>query len=118
MSINQYSSDLKKKEKALYKLYVKLGKLTSYYIDKNINFISYIKKAKQIDNKIKGLTSSIKKLKKDINKYNKEIKNSIENKKQEFTQEGYGIYKFCPKCLKGNNPNSKVCNYCGEKFNK
>jgi len=84
------------------KLYIKLGKLTFCYINKKINFISYKKQAKQI-------SSEIKKLKHEIN-------NDIG--KEEFTKEGYNIYKFCPKCQVGNNPNAKVCINCGEKFNK
>jgi hypothetical protein len=31
--------------------------------------------------------------------------------------EGLSLYKFCPKCQIGNNPDSENCVYCGTKFN-
>lgn len=88
------------------KLYTKLGKLTFCYINKKINFIQYSKQAKKISNEIKDLKKEIK-----YKKFN-------DIGKEEFTKEGYGIYKFCSKCQVGNNPNAKVCINCGKRFDK
>lgn len=72
------------------------------------NQVCYIKKRKVKADKVKT-----KKSKDNI----KKVERSFKAPEPLLNSDGYGIYKFCSKCLIGNNPDADICVYCGSKFN-
>ena len=113
-------------------LYRQLGKLV-YSKEKN-KAENYEKEKQEICNSILYLTNEIKCLNKNMNfvknnnQNNTNMKNKIEKEEKKvyvrpekapepiINEEGFSLYKFCPKCQTGNNPQAKECIYCGEKF--
>jgi len=112
-------------------LYRQLGKLV-YSKEKNKDE-NYEKQKQKICNSILYLTNEIKCLNKKVNSVqnNPKTENKLEKEEKKekkvyvrpekapeptINEEGFSLYKFCPKCQTGNNPQAKVCVYCGEKF--
>ncbi len=115
------------------KLYRELGKLVYFgkkgneecdkFIDDMCEIISYkINKIEKLENN--------KNLRKNSSNVEKKVKPKMKEKTkkvQEFVrpeqapepvveENGFSLYKFCPKCQIGNNPSAEKCVYCGEKF--
>lgn len=111
-------NQIQKQKDLLNKLYIELGKITFKKNENtknsliSLNKINYIKSEQKLCDKINETKKNI---------YNLQKQSRLELKQHApepvLNEEGYGLYKFCPKCLVGNNPNATECIYCGEKFN-
>lgn len=118
-------SDLRIQKKYLGKLYKSLGKLCFNYQNKNISILKYKKQSKKLYHEIMDAKINIEIAQNlEIHQHKKNLDGNRHSKKNILPSEpmldenGYNLYKFCEKCGIGNNPDSKICIYCGEKFNK
>lgn len=122
---------IKNKRSIINKLYMQLGKIT--YKSKNIK--EYNELVQDICNRIRTEKINLKGLKEQLELQIKstEQTQATQYKKNEVIEQynvpdvapepiknsdGLSLYKFCPKCMVGNNPDSITCVYCGTKFTK
>lgn len=127
--------EIRKEEINLDKLYRELGKMVYWgrkendkddeFIDGFCDIISYkisiIKKMEKRAKLIKEGSKPKKKVKTkaQTKEKTKKVEKFIkpEQAPEPIVEEnGFSLYKFCPKCQIGNNPLAEKCVYCGEKF--
>lgn len=120
--INNIQLKIKNQKKIINYLYRKLGKITFTHINQKDNSNNYKKYVKETCLQIRNRKRIIKDL--EIKKSNIEDEQAklyeapSTAPEPQINSQGYCIYKFCAKCQTGNNPDAKICIYCGQKFNK